>query len=434
MRILLLVFCAAVTAAGTTPLIAQDTLGREPVSLLQVLDSVAARYPSLEAARARIRAARGSRSTAGTLGNPILMYQVENAPFPGRSAPPMDREMMLTATLPLEPLYQRWSRVSGANAEIRAAEADAQAERQRIGLDATHAFYRMARAQVALAAARDLAAWLDSVVAYNRTRVKEGVAAEADLIRSELERDRAEADATMQEADLARARPDLTVFLGDEPAPPSFLVAALDAPLALPDVSLTSRAGTRRPDIRAARERVSAAGAGVTTERTSIIRQLGLTVGTKRSAGTTSLIAGVSMPFPLFDQNRGAITRAAAEREATAFELAAQERIARAEIVGAAESARLLTDRARVLAGAARGQGYLARADEARRIALGAYREGAVPLIQVIDAARAWGEAQLVYYQILYAQHESVVQLLVAEGVDVASALPALTIGAEARP
>jgi cobalt-zinc-cadmium efflux system outer membrane protein len=433
MRIPLLVFCAAVTAA-TTPLVAQDALGREPVTLLQVLDSVAARYPSIEAATARIRAARGSRSTAGTLGNPVLMYQVENAPLPGRSAPPMDREMMVTAMLPLEPLYQRWSRVSGANAEVRAAEADARAERQRTGMDATHAFYRMARAQVAMETARDLAAWLDSVVAYNRTRVHEGVAAEADLIRSELERDRAEADASMQEADLARARADLSVFLGDQPAPATLRVVALDAPLALPDVSLTSRAGATRPDIRAARERVTAAGAGVTTERTSLIRQLGLTIGTKRSAGTTSLIAGVSMPFPLFDQNRGAIARAAAEREAAAFELAAQERIGRAEIAGASESARLLTERAGVLAGAARGQGYLARAEEARRIALGAYREGAVPLIQVIDAARAWGEAQLVYYQILYAQHESIVQLLVAEGVDVASALPALTIGAEARP
>ena len=137
------------------------------------------------------------------------------------------------------------------------------------------------------------------------------------------------------------------------------------------------------------------------------------------------------MPFPLFDQNRGAIARAAAEREAATFDLATQERIGRAEIVGASESARLLTDRARVLAGSAPGQGYLARADEARRIALGAYREGAVPLIQVIDAARAWGEAQLVYYQILYAQHESVVQLLVAEGVDIASTLPTLV---EARP
>src|SRR6267143_2931705 len=260
MRIQLLVFCAAVTAAGTTPLTAQDTLGREAVSLFQVLDSVAARHPSLAAAEARVRAARGSRSTAGTLGNPMLMYDVENAPLPGRAAPPMDRETMVTATLPLEQLYQRWSRVTGANADIRAAEADAQADRQRIELDATRAFYRMARAQVALAAERDLTAWLDSVVAYNRTRVKEGVAAEADLSRSALERDRAEADATMQEADLDRARADLSVFLGDEPV--IFMVTAFDVPLALPDVALASRAGTTRPDIRAARERVAAARAG----------------------------------------------------------------------------------------------------------------------------------------------------------------------------
>jgi cobalt-zinc-cadmium efflux system outer membrane protein len=345
----------------------------------------------------------------------------------------MDRETMVMAMLPLEPLYQRWSRVSGANADVRAAEADAQAERQRIGMDATRAFYRMARAQVALEAARDFTAWLDSVVAYNRTRVKEGVAAEADLIRSELERDRANVDATMQEADLARARADLTVFLNEEPEA-AFLVAAFDAPLALPDVAPTNRTGSARPEIRAARERVAAAGSGVTTERTSLIRQLGITLGTKRSARTTSLMAGISMPFPLFDQNRGAIARAAGERDAAGFELAAQERIGRAEIVGSAEAARLLTERAGVLTDTSRGQGYLARADEARRIALGAYREGAVPLIQVIDAARAWGEARVAFYQILYAQHESVVELLVAEGVDIASTLPSLRIAAGVRP
>jgi outer membrane protein TolC len=71
------------------------------------------------------------------------------------------------------------------------------------------------------------------------------------------------------------------------------------------------------------------------------------------------------------------------------------------------------------MAYSSRGASYLARADEVRRIALGAYREGAIPLIQVIDAARAWGEARIAYYQILYAQHESVLALLVAEGVDI---------------
>jgi len=403
------------------------------LTLAQVLERVSAEHPTIGAARARVRAARGSRGTAGALGNPMIMYQVENAPLPGQAAPPMEREAMAIATLPLEPLYQRWSRLSAANAEVRAMEADAVAERQRVSLEAARAFYRAALAQVGLEAARDVARWLDSVVAYNRARVQEGVAAEADFIRSELERDRAEAEATMQEAGLVRAQAELAAFLGNQAGSSSHVVVG-DAPLALPDTSAAPRVLTTRPDIRAARERLAAAGAAVTSERTSLIRELGITVGTKRSAGTTSLIAGVSLPFPLFDQNRGAIARAAAERDAAGFELAAQERLARAQIIGASEAARLLTARAGVLSTGSGGVGYLVRADEARRIALGAYREGAVPLLQVIDAARAWGEARLAYHQILYAQHESVLELLVAQGVDIAVALPMLTVRTEGRP
>jgi len=412
--------CAFGWAFVVLPVCAQTRVTANPLTLWDVLDSVSARHPLVEAASARVRAARGARATAGAFGNPMLTYQVENAPWPGQPAPPMEREVMATATLPLEMLYQRWSRVGGGNAGIRAAEADAAGERQRVGLSAARAFYRTALAQVGLEAAQDLAGWLDTVVAYNQARVGEGVTAEADLIRSQLERDRAAAEAAMQEADLARARAALSTFIGDKAASSSELVAvADDAPLALPETLAGDQALATRPDIRAARERLAAAGAGVASERTGLIRQLGVTVGTKRSAGTTSLIAGVSLPFPLFDQNRGAIGRAAAERDAAAFELAAHQRAGRAELVGASEAARVLTVRARLMADRSRGEPYLTRADEARRIALGAYREGAIPLIQVIDAARAWGEARIAYYQILYAQHESVLALLAAEGVDI---------------
>ena len=70
---------------------------------------------------------------------------------------------------------------------------------------------------------------------------------------------------------------------------------------------------------------------------------------------------------------------------------------------------------------------YLQRADEARRITLGAYQEGAVPLLQVLDAARAWGEARLSYYRTLYAQHDSVLLVLLAKGQDLFIAIPALS-------
>jgi outer membrane protein, heavy metal efflux system len=143
----------------------------------------------------------------------------------------------------------------------------------------------------------------------------------------------------------------------------------------------------------------------------------------------------VSMPLPIFDPNRGEIARASAERDVATFELAARERTARAELAGAHEAARLLTERASLLASATNGRpSLLARADEARRIALGAYREGAVPLLQVIDAARAWGDARLMFYEMLYAQHESVAALLVARGDDLFTELPSLAARGQGTP
>ncbi|MGH7711528.1 MAG: TolC family protein [Gemmatimonadaceae bacterium] len=400
------------------------------VTLRTVLDSVRLHHPLSEAAHARVRAARGSRTTASSLGNPLLSYDVENAPFPGRElVGHMARENMTTAMLPLESVLRRFPRARRADAELRAAEADADAARQRLALEATRAYYRAALAQVGVEAARDLAAWLDSVVAYNRLRAEEGVAAEADLIRTELERDRALADATMQEAELARTRAELATFVGVPALPTITLAVAIDsAPLGMALTPMdASLALSVRPDIRAARQRLTAAGAGVSTERSMIVRQLGVTFGAKQSAGTTSMLFGLSMPLPIFDPNRGEIARASAERDAAGFELAAMERSARAELAGASEAARLLTERALVLTQTLDGQPvFLARADEARRIALGAYREGAVPLLQVIDAARAWGDARLMFYRTLYAQHESIAMLLLARGDDLFTALPAL--------
>ena len=387
------------------------------MTLRVLLDSLGVAHPLVDAAGARVRAARGSRATAGTLGNPVLSYQVDNTPFPGgRPINGLDREAMTTATLPLEPLYQRGARVARANADIRAAEADMVVSRQRLALDAIRAYYRVAIGQVMTATSRDLSAWLDTVVAYNQSRFKEGVTSEADVLRSQLERDRTAADATVAEAELVQARAELEGFLGTSSG--SVEVAAGIAPLTMPAAASEGQhVLATRGEVRSARERLAAATASVTVEQRMLIRQLGATVGTKQTAGTTSLVAGLSLPIPLFDANRGEVQRASAQRDVAAYELANQERVTSAEVAGAYRAARLLTDR--VTPSAREGaNNLLTRADEVRRIALGAYREGAVPLIQVIDASRAWGDARNTYYRTLYAQHESVLNLLAAEGTD----------------
>ena len=397
------------------------------LTLRALLDSVLAGHPMAAAAEARVRAARASRITAGALGNPILSYQVENTPFPGgKPLSGIDREAMAMVMLPLEPIVQRGPRARRADAEVRVAEATASAARQRVALDAARAYYRVALAEVGVATARDLSAWLDSVVTYNRARVAEGVTAEADLIRSGVERDRAVADAAMQEAERAQARSELASFLGSpNRARIGSLTVALDDTLfRLSSLTLADTNGSSaRPEVRAARERLVAATAGVATEQRSIVRQLGATIGAKQMQGTTSMIAGFSLPLPLFDTNRGEIQRAIAERDAAGFDATNEERMAAAELLGAVEAARLLTESARRLS-AGGTDTFLARADEGRRIALGAYREGAVPLLHVLDAARTWGDARMTFYRTLYAQHLSVLTLLVAEGRDLATSLP----------
>src|SRR5688572_16286606 len=449
---LAIALAAGISLGLPTAAESQATGPARSLTLRDVLDSALTRHPEAEAARARVRGAQAARTTAGAFGNPVLSYDVENAPFPGGDpVRGMHRESMTTAMLPLETLFQRGPRASRADAELRAVEADAFGTRQQLALAATRAYFGTALSQVNVAVARDLTAWLDSVVTYNRMRVDEGVAAEADLIRTELERDRAVAQLSLQEAEHARRRAELAAFLGDITAGvPDVLVTVDDTPIPLPSVdgaagpSAAAAPGalaaspaqlTRRPDVRAARERLTAAGLGIKAERSMIVRELGATFGAKRTAGTTSMMAGVSMPLPLFDPNRGEIARATAERDVAALELAARERTARAELAGAYEAARLLTDRASLLARGADGRpSFLARADEARRIALGAYREGAVPLLQVIDAARAWGDARLTFYEMLYAQHESVAMLLVARGDDLFTDLPVLAARGQGTP
>jgi len=200
----------------------------------------------------------------------------------------------------------------------------------------------------------------------------------------------------------------------------SFDVAAGEAPLPLGNAHFTA-GYSLRPDVRAARERETAATAAIGTEQRLLLREAGLTLGVKQMMGTNSMVAGLSFPFPLFDQNRGEVTRATAERDVARYDLAAAERLATADIAGASAAARLLTDRANALAQPG-ANGLLARAEEMRRISLGAYREGAIPLIQVLDAARTWGDTRLTYYRTLYSQHQAVLALIVATGGDLYSA------------
>jgi cobalt-zinc-cadmium efflux system outer membrane protein len=405
---------------------AQSTIpiAAEGVTLREVLDSVRSNSPMLGAASAHVRAARGGLSSARAWSNPVISLENQQMSEQDLGMAGSQRETMTTAMIPLEPFYQRGPRIKRAQALIRASEADVLTQRQQIALDAADTFYQVALAQVNVSATRSLAQWFDTVVTYNSVRVREGVTAEADLIRSELERDHVLNELAMAESELARADADLQTFIRVRPDLAGLRVEIDSLPL------VTSRTTTTglRPEVEAARQRVVASEAAAASEKRMFLRELGAMVGTKTMGGSTSLVTGFTVPFPLLDQNRGSISAARAGRDAAKFDLELEQRRADADLFGAEKAARILSQR--VAAFGSGRVGYLARAEEARRIALGAYREGGTTLLQVIDAARAWREARASYFETLFAQHRAVIRLLAARGIDVLDAWPGSRPGA----
>ena len=391
-------------------------------------------HPLVEAARARLSSARGERRSVGTLPNPVFTYWGENlGRAPLNATTPLDKEDQFYATVPLEPLLQRWPRIRRADADIRVADASLSRARQAVALDIARAFYRVAAAQVAVEAAGDSRGRLAELVTFNQARVREGVAAEADLIRTQIELDRVTANTTLERVELARARAALAPFLAlrasafMRPAVADMTSASsLDevrvviddevsevesaaGPLALSE--LLQRARASRADVMESRARAAAARAEVSTQRALTVRQVGATFGTKRTAGVTSLIASLSVPIPLFDQNRGDIQRAQGEHTALEQEAAWTERQAVAEVESAYAAARLLTEQVTLLRGA-----FVSRAEESQRIALAAYQEGAINLLQVLDASRTLADARVTFYRTVFAQRQSLLELNAAVG------------------
>jgi len=348
--------------------------------------------------------------------NPVAGYQLENTPFPGqRSVPGLTREAATTLTLPLEGLYQRAPRVRQADEFVRAAESEVVAVRRAVALNAARAFYRVALAQISFQAAVGNREGLGRLTAYNEKRVAEGVTPEGDLLRVRLEKDRAATEAVLAAVEVARAKAELRPYLSalsrDDADSLAVDVTTVRAAAPPPLADLVIHARKCRPELITARARVGSAAAQASFQRALTFRQVGATFGQKRVGTETSMIAGLSLPIPLFDRNRGEVQRASSERLAAEKELEWAERNIASELAGAREAVTLVSAEVARL-----GDSFLARAEEIPRITVAAYEDGAASLLQVFDASRTLNDLKVGYYRAVFAEQQNMLELTVAAG------------------
>ena len=413
-------------AVVTTLVLASLTLGlrAQPLPNTLELDQAIAialsRHGDLDAARAAIEARAGRVRQAGFSPNPVFYSQTENWRFygnPGFSAV-RDLDIFAWVSIPIETASKRRRRVDLAEADERIAEHERQLLAWRIRQSVKKAYWR------ALAAVNDVKMLVRSreilqrLENYHEVRVRLGAMAEVDLIKVRVEAGRAALDLSGAEMKVSRAKIALLETMGTSELNTDFELRQPDARpvnVSWNDGQTTQqsveKALAHRVEILLGRAHVDRARANVELQQSLARPDVTPYLGYKRTNRFNTIIAGFSIPLPVRDKNTGSIEEALAEVRRRKAALRASEARIHAEVAAAVETVRRRSDILRSME-----TGTLVRAQETAQIALAAYQEGGVELLDVLDAQRAQNEISLFYSQLLFDYQLSWVDLETATG------------------
>ena len=345
--------------------------------------------PRLVESDANIRAAEGQTIQAAVRPNPNLSLETEDiagsGPYNGLSL----SQTTLSVSEALEIGGQRTARIAAAGAGLNAARAQREQARADFAYDLALAYVtaELAGRRVDLATEALNRAQEDERAA--RALVNAGREADLRAVQANAATTAAQADLETARADFAEGLVRLSGLVGAPQSYSGVSQSLLDMARSLkpPPVEPVSVS----PAVRAAEAVRNAVAQRVTVERTRATPDVTVSLGVRRIGGqnANTMVAGVAVPLPLFNNNSGAIATATAELAAADARLNAVRLNAEADW-RAASSQALAADRR--LGAAAEAE---TAADEAYRLARVGYDAGRTPLVELLAARRSLTEAQM---------------------------------------
>ncbi len=339
-------------------------------------------------------AARGRLVTAGTRPNPVLGIDREGVDgFSGDGS-----ETILSVEQSFDFFGRRRLAVSGAEADVRAAQTGSMADRARMSTSVTEAFYGVIHAQAHLNIETSFRDQLTSLLTNTQTRLEAGDAAQYDVERIRQAALNADLSVSRSEADLLSAEAEFEAVTGiDFSSSEDRLIGTLLPETTVQDILLTGDSPyldrlQAEAEAAAAREQM----AGIVAPDVTI------GAGVRRIDGPfdeTGLMLGVRVPLPLFDRNQGAYETASAERRSAEARLRLEEQRIRAEAEGQLQRYQALQRTAQTY-----NTNALSSSEELRRIAVASYSGGEIAVFEVIDALQTARDARL---QNLELQHDA---------------------------
>ncbi|MGD9787505.1 MAG: TolC family protein [Sulfuricellaceae bacterium] len=349
-------------------------------------------------ARTAVEGAEADAVSAAQRPNPQLSINVSSlSRQPGLGTGGL-RDKMMDTVIGLSQTFERGDkrehRTRSAQWRLDAAKQDYSDALRSQRMVLRQAYYDLVLAQEKSRIAEESAALYRKSMAAGELRLKAGDIAGAELARIRVEALRAENDARQAANDLARARLVLAYLLGKENSAAK-IVAADGWPAVTAEPPATEVEIDHRPDVRAALNRVHAAEAARELARSLKTRDVNVGVQFEHNptgSGYAANSYGVAVSVPLFlnYSYEGEIRRAEADLE-TAREQLDQVRAqavadtegARGDLDSAAKRARQYDD------------GLLAEAERAAKAAEFAYKNGAMGLMDLLDARRTYKATQI---------------------------------------
>lgn len=347
--------------------------------------------PKLDAARAGIAAAAGSELQASLWPNPEASFEAENFAGSGPYNGIRSTELTYGASQLIELGGKREARQRSAAAGHRVALTDLSAAELDLVSEVTVAYMEVVadgeNARLASdleETARKVFADVSRRVAAARDPLFQRSRADVALTNARIARERAQATLLSARQKLARYWGETAI---DQPVSAElFFTASAPAPLETYRLNLERTPDFARFDaLRSQRE------ADLSLARAGAIPDLKASFGVRQFPGTSdaALVAGISVPIPLLNQNQGEIARAGAEVRRVSHERrqAAQER--EQVLIQSWSDWQSAWDEATALKTKA-----VPEAQKAFNLALNGYRMGGFEYLDVLDTQRAFFETR----------------------------------------
>jgi cobalt-zinc-cadmium efflux system outer membrane protein len=295
------------------------------ISLAQALQRALAANPRLRAAERDIGIATGLKVQAGALPNPELSFELDNALGSGRFTGVRSAETNLQLSQLVELGGKREVRLAAGEAGIGTAVWQRRAARLEVLSETAIAFITVVSAQRRIEIFDEQISSLDQLIPLLQKRVQEGASSPAETLRAQVAADLFRVDRERARTQLATARRDLAILLGDSSPRFGAAVGRLAAVGQPPSFQSVVQAIEANPQLMRWTAVTAQRNAELILARLKPIPDVHVSAGWRHFQETVQLSGGgqpfedknenavrlgVSMPLPIFDQNTGNIIAA----------------------------------------------------------------------------------------------------------------------------